>query len=95
MTVEYRMARGFESKDVEYQQAEAASRTPSTPELSPAERHVHERRRSLELSLARMRTDLSLATFPAHRSTLHAAIASLEAELSALPRPTGDRDTSR
>ena len=87
------MARGFESKDVEYQQAEAASRTSSTPPASVAEREARERRRTLELSLIRMRTDLSLAKNPAHRSTVEAAIASLEAELNALPRFTGE--TSR
>jgi hypothetical protein len=84
------MARGFESKDVEYQQAEAESRAPMAPPESAAERHVRERRRSLELSLTRMRTDLSLATVPAHRAMLEAAVTALEAELSGLPRSGGD-----
>ena len=86
MTVEYRMARGFESKDVEYQQAEAAARVDSRPPIDAAERAVRDRRRSLELSLTRMRTDLSRATAPAHRQTLEAAIQSLDAELASLPQ---------
>jgi hypothetical protein len=84
------MARGFESKDVEYQQAEAASRAPSAPPESAVERQLRERRRSVELSLTRIRTDLSLATVPAHRSMLEAAVTALEAELSELSRPAGD-----
>jgi hypothetical protein len=95
MTVEYRMARGFESKDVEYQQAEAASRAPAAPPASAAERRMRERRRSLELSLTRMRTDLSLATNPAHRAMLDTAIASLEGELAELLQRPGAGDTPR
>lgn len=84
MTVEYRMARGFESKDVEYQQAEAVSRSSSRAPLSATERETLDRRRTLELSLTRMRTELAAATAFAHRRTLEAAIASLDAALSAL-----------
>jgi hypothetical protein len=90
MTVEYRMARGFESKDVEYQQAQAEARAPAAPPVSEKERQTRERRRTLELSLIRMRTDLSLATLPAHRRTIEAAIASLDAELRSLDRDEGD-----
>jgi hypothetical protein len=79
------MARGFESKDVEYQQAEAASHVVSRPPIGAAERDARDRRRSLELSLSRMRADLSVATRLAHRQTLEAAIESLEAALSSLP----------
>lgn len=85
MTVEYRMARGFESKDVEYQQAEAVSRPATTARpLSAAERETLERRRTLELSLKRMRAELTSATNPAHRHAIESAIAALDADLDAL-----------
>lgn len=85
MTVEYRMARGFESKDVEYQQAEAAREAQARPIRSAAERARLEQRRSVELSLTRMRTELHVATMPAHRRTIEASIAALEATLASLP----------
>ena len=77
------MARGFESKDVEFQQAEAErrSRAPKVA-LTAAEREVLARRRTLELSLTRARADLAAAASPRHRDMLVAAIASLEAELA-------------
>jgi hypothetical protein len=82
MTVEYRMARGFESKDVEFQQAEAErARVPRRP--MTAEEHARtERCRVVELSLTRVRADLLTATSPAHRQMLAHAIAALEAQLS-------------
>jgi hypothetical protein len=77
------MARGFESKDVEFQQAEAERAKSTGPELTPAQRLAAERRRTTELSLARARADLSAATSPAHRRMLEQAVAALEAELAA------------
>ena len=65
MTVEYCMARGFESKDVEFQQAEAERTHTVRQELTPEERARADRRRSLELSLLRARHDLNVATSPA------------------------------
>lgn len=86
MTVEYCMARGFESKDVEYQQAEReraqAARRPSQAVADP---EVDRRRTGLELSLARMRGDLAHARAHAHRAMIERAIAALEAELASLP----------
>ncbi len=79
------MARGFESKQVESQQEEAArGRTVSGPELSAAARARLERRQALELSRNRARDDLSRATAPAHRQMLEQAVRALEAELQAL-----------
>ena len=62
MTVEYCMARGFESKDVEYQQAEresAADRRPDDCATSSAE--LRAGALAIELSLTRMRADLTKA----------------------------------
>jgi hypothetical protein len=79
------MARGFESKQVESQQEEAArGRALPGPELSADERARLERRRALELSRARAQADLSRATAPAHRLMLEHAIAALESELRTL-----------
>ena len=73
------MARGFESKDVEFQQEEAQRRSqPKRVELTPAQRAAAERRRTVELALARARADLAVATSPAHRRMLEQAIAALE-----------------
>jgi hypothetical protein len=76
------MARGFESKDVEFQQAEA-ERAPATRRaLSAEERDALAQRRTVELSLARAKADLQRARNDAHRQMLTAAITALEAQLS-------------
>jgi len=79
------MARGFESKDVEHQQAEA-DRGPTggiRRALTPVERDEAEKRRSTELALSGARSELARATSPAHRGMLEQAIAELERQLSA------------
>jgi hypothetical protein len=75
------MARGFESKDVEYQQSESERPRTSTPSVTPEQREAIERRRSLELSLARADADLRRATSSLHRRMLEQAIAALRARL--------------
>jgi hypothetical protein len=75
------MARGFESKDVEFQQAEAERTKVARPVLTPEERAVQDKRRTIELALARARSDLERATLPAHRRMLTDAIAALEQQL--------------
>jgi len=78
------MARGFESKDVEYQQAEAErTKVPQAPSTAE-ERARAGRRRELELSLARMRGDLERARVDAHRVMIERAMATLESELASL-----------
>jgi hypothetical protein len=74
------MARGFESKDVEFQQAEA-ERRPSGRAMTAAERDDAVRRRSIELALTRARSGLANATSAAHRRMLEQAIADLERRL--------------
>jgi len=77
------MARGFESKDVEFQQAESErskSRAGGTP--TPGERDALDRRHTIELTLARARADLLVARAPGHRRMLEEAIAALEQQLS-------------
>ena len=78
------MARGFESKDVEFQQAEAVRGKAGGRTLSPEEREAQSRRRTLELALARARADLTSARSPAHRQMLEQAIAALEDQLGSM-----------
>ena len=75
------MARGFESKDVEFQQAEAERRPSQRKALTADEREEAARRRSLELAMARTRSALESATSAAHRRMLEQAVAELERQL--------------
>jgi hypothetical protein len=76
------MARGFERKDVEYQQAEAERRRDVSRPVTREQRDADERRRTLELSLARTEADLQAATSPLHRRMLEQAVASLRERLA-------------
>jgi hypothetical protein len=76
------MARGFESKDVEYQQAERERLREPRPAASDAERAAADKRDTIELTLARLRANREKALRPAHRTMLDRAIATLEARLS-------------
>ena len=76
------MARGFESKDVEYQQAEAGRARVTGPGLSPDARRDLEQTRTIELALVRSRAELATATATAHRRMLEQAIADLERQLT-------------
>jgi hypothetical protein len=77
------MARGFESKDVEFQQAEAERARTKGAALTRDQRASADRRRTIELSLARARADLMTVSSPVHRRMLEQAIRSLESELAA------------
>ena len=78
------MARGFESKDVEFQQAESERRPAAGRVLSPAERDAAARRQSIDLALSRSRGELAAATSATHRRMLEQAIAELERQRSLL-----------
>jgi hypothetical protein len=76
------MARGWESKSVEDQQAdlEEKRRKPvEVPSTEDAERLA--KRRTLELARTRALSDLQRACSPAHRAMLEAAIQALDAQL--------------
>ena len=75
------MARGFESKDVEFQQAESERPVTTRRSLSSAERETEAKRRSIELALSRVRAERESATNPHHRRMLDQAIQALEHEL--------------
>ena len=81
------MARGFESKDVEFQQAEAGRGHAAGRALTSEERDAQNRRRTIELSLTRAKADLAAARTPAHERMLAGAIAALEQQLAASLQP--------
>jgi hypothetical protein len=78
------MARGFESKDVEFQQAEKERGKTIGRQLTAAERDAQATRQTLELALTRTRADLAAARTPAHKRMLADAIAALEQLLTSL-----------
>jgi hypothetical protein len=76
------MARGFESKDVEFQQAERERGRQLGRALTPEERDAQSKRQTIELALARARADLAAARTPAHKRMLADAIETLERQLA-------------
>jgi hypothetical protein len=76
------MARGFESKDVEFQQAEKEREQRLGRALTPEERDAQARRQTIGLALARAKADLASARTPAHKRMLADAIAALEQQLA-------------
>ena len=76
------MARGFESKDVEFQQAERERGQQLGRALTPEERDVQSKRQTIELALARARADLAAARTPAHKRMLAGVIETLERQLA-------------
>jgi hypothetical protein len=78
------MARGWESKAVESQQEEAASRPAKTAAFAPAEAQRRADRATLMLARTKVLTDLQHACAPAHRAMLEQAIADLDRRLREL-----------
>ena len=78
------MARGFESKMVEFQQEEAARGRSTAAPLSPEDQARLTRRASLELSRTRAVSDLARATRLAHQTMLEQAIEALDDQLTTL-----------
>jgi hypothetical protein len=75
------MARGWESKSVEAQQADREHRADPAGPASQEEAERLARRRTLELTRARALADLATARSPAHRQMLEAAIRALDDQL--------------
>jgi hypothetical protein len=78
------MARGFESKQIEFQQEESQRRRTLNPGLTPEARAARERRETLALARARAQADLQRACNPAHRAMLEQALAALDEQLSCI-----------
>jgi hypothetical protein len=78
------LARGFESKQIEFQQEESQRKRTLNPPLTPEARAARERREALGLARARALADLQRACNPAHRAMLEQALAALDEQLSRL-----------
>jgi hypothetical protein len=78
------MARGWESKSVESQQADAAADRSRKAPLTSEARAVEAQRRELSLARARVAADLERATIAAHRQMLERALADLDTRLGEL-----------
>ena len=78
------MARGWESKAVESQQADADRLRRLGPELTDDERVRLQRRRTLELALAHTQAELGAACRAAHRDMLQQRLDAIRSQLEAL-----------
>ena len=78
------MARGWESKAVEAQQADAEASSARGPAVSREEADRRAQRASLMLARTRALADLQVACAAAHRAMLEQAIADLDRRLAEL-----------
>jgi hypothetical protein len=78
------MARGWESKSVEAQQADASDRQRPQGPVSPEDAARRSRLATLTLARRRAEADLRAASADAHRAMLERAIADLDREISVL-----------
>jgi len=79
------MARGWESKSVEEQQAESSTTRPKgTRLLSPEELALQKRKEGLRLARKNIAQQLETAHNPNHRKVLEAAIAALDSQMESL-----------
>jgi hypothetical protein len=79
------MARGFDSKFVESQQDDAQARKNNIrPALSADERARIDRRKTLEMAVARTQAELQAACHAAHRDMLRLKLTALQDELGTL-----------
>ena len=84
------MARGWESKAVESQQADSGARVASGPPASPEELDRRHKAESTALALAETTAQLQAACRPLHRDMLRQRKAALEEILAALSAPPGN-----
>lgn len=78
------MARGWESKAVEDQQAEARSARPTGPALSPEAVARKQKADSVALALSDATAQLQAACRPAQRDVLHQRVTALSELLASL-----------
>jgi len=78
------MARGFESKSVEEQQAEAKREPAPNQRLTPEQIEGRRKRDGLLLSRKNVQSQLNSVTNPVRREMLERALAELDRQLAAL-----------
>ena len=79
------MARGFESKSVESQQADAAQKKAALgPELTAEERERAVQKAGLEMALAQTQAEMAAACRPAHREMLKLRMDAIRSQLDML-----------
>jgi hypothetical protein len=78
------MARGWESKSVEEQQAAATTQTESKQRLTPEQAARKQQRDAIELSRRSVLQQLHSAQNPRHRQMLESALAELDSKLERL-----------
>ena len=78
------MARGWESKSVEEQQAEAAASQPKNQPLSPQQAAKQQKQLGLTMSRNRVLQQLEVVHNPTHRQMLERALADLDQQLAQL-----------
>jgi hypothetical protein len=83
------MARGFESKDVEFQQEEASRRRETGPRQTREELVDRRRIDTLRLALTNARNQLDAATHPRHRELIQRTVDALVIQLG----PDGDAES--
>lgn len=81
------MARGWESKSVEGQQADMAAPSKSAgPRLSPARQKLNRQREGLLLARKRLADQMESSIRPAHRQMLARALAEIDKQLSSFEK---------
>jgi len=86
------MARGWESKSVEQQQAEMSEQPKALrAQISPEEQQQNRRHQGLLLSRERLAQQLQAAASPRHRQMLEQAIAELDHQLSSFKQVTDSK----
>ena len=78
------MARGFESKSVQEQQAEAKREPAQNQRLTPEEMENRRKRDGLLLSRKNIESQLNSVSNPNHRQMLEKALAELDRQLAEL-----------
>ncbi|MGE3273769.1 MAG: hypothetical protein AB7O67_01565 [Vicinamibacterales bacterium] len=83
------MARGWESKSIEAQQADAGRPAARGPQLSAEARDALQRLRTLELAAAATQAELGAACRAAHRDMLRMRLEAIQAEMATLRHLAG------
>jgi hypothetical protein len=78
------MARGWESKSVEEQQAAAGAQVESKQRLTPEQAARRQEREAIELSRRRVLQQLQSVQDPRHRQMLESALSELDTRLARL-----------